>query len=95
MVYEYAKLTIAPGREAEFEAAFAEALAIFEQAHGCEGAELERCVESASYQLVVAWETLEDHTVGFRQSPLFDQWRGLVGEFFAAPPEVLHYAPVR
>ena len=36
------------------------------------------------------WETLENHTVDFRGSEDFTAWRGLVGQYFAAPPEVEH-----
>jgi len=39
----------------------------------------------------IRWETLEDHTVGFREGPLFQEWRGLVGPYFAEPPVALHY----
>jgi len=34
---------------------------------------------------------VEDHTVGFRESELFVQWRALIGPFFANPPEVEHW----
>ncbi|MBC7617999.1 MAG: antibiotic biosynthesis monooxygenase, partial [Candidatus Saccharibacteria bacterium] len=44
--------------------------------------------------LQIFWGTLEDHTVGFRQSALFTEWRGLVGPFFAAPPVVEHFSLV-
>jgi hypothetical protein len=40
---------------------------------------------------MIYWDTLEDHTVGFRGGPLFAQWRAIVGPFFAAPPEVEHF----
>jgi hypothetical protein len=41
--------------------------------------------------LQIFWDTLEDHTVGFRQSPLFVEWRAIVGPFFAVPPVVEHF----
>ncbi|MEX2263436.1 MAG: antibiotic biosynthesis monooxygenase, partial [Bryobacteraceae bacterium] len=51
--------------------------------------ELRRCIETKGrYLLLVRWETLEAHTVGFRESPLFQQWRGVIGGFFDAPPQV-------
>jgi heme-degrading monooxygenase HmoA len=43
------------------------------------------------YVLLLAWDTLEDHTVAFRASPLFHEWRGLVSEFFAQAPSVEHF----
>ena len=43
------------------------------------------------YVLQIFWATLEDHTVGFRQSPAFTEWRAIVGPFFAAAPHVEHF----
>lgn len=91
MIYEYATLSIASGQEEAFEAAFQRAPAIFERGDAI-SIELRRCIETPSrYLLLVGWKTLEDHTVRFRESPLFAEWRGLVSEFFSAPPSVEHY----
>ena len=51
---------------------------------------MESPLKPARYRLFVTWETLENHTVDFRGSENFTEWRGLVGQFFAAPPEVEH-----
>lgn len=92
MILEHAIVSITPGQDAAFESAFANAPAIFERAAGCHGAELRHCVETPGrYLLLVHWETVEHHTVGFRESPLFGEWRALVGPYFAAPPAVEHY----
>jgi hypothetical protein len=40
---------------------------------------------------MIFWDTLENHTVEFRQSPAFQQWRAIVGGYFAAPPAVEHF----
>ncbi len=42
-------------------------------------------------ELQIFWATLEDHTIGFRQSPAFADWRAIVGPFFASPPVVEHF----
>ena len=95
MIYEQAVLSIQPGREAEFEAAFEAAPAVFARAEGFHGMELRRCIEEPSrYVLLVSWETVEAHTVGFRESPLAGEWRGIVGVFFGSPPEVRHYRTI-
>ena len=58
-------------------------------------AAFEEAIESPErYLLMIYWETLEDHTIGFRQSPLFTQWRAIVGPFFAQPPVVEHFTLV-
>jgi heme-degrading monooxygenase HmoA len=91
MITEIAQIEVKPGLEAEFEAAVKKATPIFKRSKGCHGMELRRSVEKPSrYRLFVSWETVEDHTVGFRNSPEFQEWRGLVGHCYASPPEVEH-----
>src|SRR6201994_3548436 len=87
MVTEIAQIEVKPGTEKDFEAAVAKARPLFLRAKGGKGFELHRSVEKPSrYRLMVKWETLENHTVDFRGSDEFTAWRGLVGQYFAAPP---------
>ncbi|MDO9335887.1 MAG: antibiotic biosynthesis monooxygenase family protein [Caulobacter sp.] len=91
MITEIAQIEIKPGSEADFEAAVGKAREAFGSSKGFHGFELHRSIENPQrYRLMVKWETLENHTVDFRGSDQFTQWRGLVGGFFAAPPEVEH-----
>ena len=91
MILEIATIDIQPGQEEAFEAGVRQATPLFLRAKGCHGLTLQRVIEQPSrYLLIVRWGTLEDHTVGFRGSPDFQAWRGLVGPFFAAPPSVVH-----
>jgi heme-degrading monooxygenase HmoA len=91
MITEIAQIDVKPGSEADFEAAVGKARAAFGRSKGFHGFELHRGIEKPQrYRLVVKWETLENHTVDFRGSENFAEWRGLVGSFFAAPPEVEH-----
>lgn len=95
MITEIAAITIDPARARDFEAAVAQAAAQFQSADGCQGMALERVVEDPSrYRLVVRWNSVEHHTVKFRQSPAFLAWRALAGPFFVAPPAVEHSAQV-
>ena len=90
-VTEIAQIEIKPGMEAEFEAGVAKAAPLFKRAKGCGAMRVERSVEKPQrYRLFVQWATLENHTVDFRASPDFQEWRKLVGHCFAAPPEVEH-----
>ena len=93
MILELADIRIQPGQNAAFEAAIASAASsIIAQAKGFQGYKINRGIESPErYVLQIFWDTLEDHTVGFRQSELFTQWRAVVGPFFAAPPVVEHF----
>jgi heme-degrading monooxygenase HmoA len=91
MVVEIAQIEIKPGMEAEFEAGVTKAAPIFKRARGCEGMELHRSVEKPQrYRLLVKWATVENHTVDFRGSDDFQEWRKLVGHCFAAAPDVEH-----
>jgi heme-degrading monooxygenase HmoA len=93
VILEIADIRIHPGQNAAFEAAIQHALAtVASQAQGFKGAKVNRGIESPErYVLQIFWATLEDHTVAFRQGPLFAQWRAIIGPFFAAPPVVEHF----
>jgi len=91
MILEIAQIAVKPGLEKEFEAGVAKAAPIFQRAKGCKGMELQRSIEKPSrYRLFVKWETLENHTVDFRGSADFQEWRKLVAHCFEAAPEVEH-----
>jgi heme-degrading monooxygenase HmoA len=95
MILEIAQLKIRPGQCIAFEAAFETAVLIIASMGGYVGHELQRCVEdNHRYALLVKWQTLEDHTVGFRQSPQYQQWRALLHHFYDPFPTVEHFALV-
>jgi heme-degrading monooxygenase HmoA len=93
MILEIADIRIHTGQNADFEAAIARgAGSVIAQAKGFHGYKVNRSMETPErYMLQIFWATLEDHTVGFRQSPAFTEWRAIVGPFFAAPPHVEHF----
>ena len=96
MILELADIRIAPGQQAAFEEAIQLALTtVAVKAQGVLGYSVNRCLETPErYVLQIQWATLEDHTVSFRQGPLFAQWRAIIGPFFAAPPLVEHFSLV-
>src|SRR6516162_6966598 len=95
MFLEIAQIDVKPGTENDFEAGVNSAKPIFKRAKGCKSMTLQRSVEKPGrYRLFVQWETLENHTVDFRGSPDFAEWRKLVGHCFASPPEVEHVQEV-
>jgi heme-degrading monooxygenase HmoA len=95
MILEIATLQIRPGQTAAFEAAFGKAQLIISSMPGYISHELQHCLEDAhQYVLLVRWQTLEDHTVGFRQSAEYQQWRALLHHFYDPFPTVLHYSTV-
>ena len=92
MILEHADIRIEPAKATEFEAAILRgASTVIAQAKGFKGFKVNRSIESAGrYILMIYWDTLEDHTVGFRQSSAFAEWRTIVGPFFLQPPVVEH-----
>ena len=95
MILESAQLQIRPGQEAGFESAFREAQAIISSMPGYRGHELKRCIERAGqYALLVRWESVEAHEIGFRQSAQYQDWKRLLHHFYDPFPTVLHYEAV-
>jgi heme-degrading monooxygenase HmoA len=91
MILEIAQIDVKPGLEAEFESGVAKAAPIFKRAKGCSAMELQRSIEKPGrYRLFISWATLENHTVDFRESADFQEWRKLVGHCFESPPSVEH-----
>ena len=94
-VLEIAVLTIHPGQGAQFEGAFREAAALIKASPGYLGHELRCCIETPDrYVLLVRWRALEDHTVGFRQSPAYQDWKQRLHRFYPQFPTVEHYLSV-
>ncbi|HJV51486.1 MAG TPA: antibiotic biosynthesis monooxygenase family protein [Noviherbaspirillum sp.] len=93
MILELADIRIQPGKQAEFDAAIQRGVEqVISQAKGFCGYKVNKGVESPErYLLMIFWETLENHTVDFRQSPAFQEWRAIVGPYFATAPSVEHF----
>ncbi len=92
MILELAIIEIQQGKNEGFEAALEQAKKVIAQSKGFQQIEVKKCVEQPNkYVLFIHWDTLEDHTVGFRESELFKEWRALIGPFFLEPPLVQHY----
>ena len=94
MVLEVAILDVQPGEREAFEAAFREAQRLIARQRGYQRHELRHCTEDAQrYLLLVWWDTLEDHTEGFRGSDDYQEWRALLHHFYDPFPTVEHYRP--
>ena len=93
MILETAVFTIHAGQAEQFLEAFARGRKFIEQSKGCHRLELRRGIEEPdTFVLVVWWQTLEDHTVGFRGSDRYQQWRALLHDFYDPFPTVKHFA---
>jgi heme-degrading monooxygenase HmoA len=95
MILEVAIMTIKPDRISEFEAVFPKAAAISASTPGYISHELQRCVESkGKYFYMIRWESIEAHMVNFRESPRRDEFRKILGDFWAAPNVTEHFEAV-
>jgi len=95
MILEAAVLHIKQGQTREFEASFKEASSIIASMKGYIRHELQSCIENDhQYILLVHWETLEDHTVGFRESRPYQEWKALLHHYYDPFPVVQHYEQV-
>lgn len=95
MILEIAQLQVRAGAREAFEAAFRKAAPIIASMKGYLGHELQHCLEiDHRYVLLVRWQTLEDHTIGFRGSPQYQEWRALLHHFYDPFPTVEHFVSV-
>ncbi len=92
MVLEVAILNVKEGLLEEFEQSFTKASLIISSMKGYISHQLKKCIERENqYILLVQWETLEDHEIGFRKSLEYQDWKRLLHHFYEPFPEVLHY----
>lgn len=95
MILEVAMLQVKEGQAQDFESAFQQASSIIASMHGYVKHELHKCIEVPNkYALLVTWQTLEDHTIGFRGSPEYQEWRALLHHFYDPFPIVEHFEQV-
>ena len=95
MILEVAILDVKPDQTPHFEDAFGEAQKIISSMNGYISHQLQRCIENPNrYILLVNWETLEDHTTGFRGSDEYKAWKALLHDFYDPFPVVEHYSSV-
>ncbi|RJF99814.1 antibiotic biosynthesis monooxygenase family protein [Noviherbaspirillum saxi] len=94
MILELADIRIQAGKQTEFDAAIQRGLEqVISKAKGFQGYKVNKGIESPErYILTIFWDTLENHTVDFRESAAFQEWRAIVGPYFAAPPVVEHFS---
>jgi heme-degrading monooxygenase HmoA len=92
MITEIAILKIKPNQKNHFEEKFNIAKEIISKSKGYINHEILKCIElQDQYILIVRWENLEDHTIGFRKSVAYQEWKKLLHDFYDPFPEVLHY----
>ena len=93
MILELADIRIHPGQQVAFDVAIQRGVnEVISNAKGFQGYKVNQGIENPErYVLQIFWETLENHTIDFRESPAFAEWRAIVGSFFAVAPTVEHF----
>lgn len=93
MIVEIADFKVEPAKHKDFGSAIRQAAdSVLSKATGYLGHTVLACIETEGrYVLTVHWETLDDHTIGFRQSAAFAEWRAIIGPYFVEPPHVKHF----
>lgn len=92
MILEIATLDIKEDQITAFESVLAKAKAVISQSKGFVSVEFQNCIETPTkYLALIKWETLEDHTIGFRESQLFLEWRAILSPFFNSAPNAEHF----
>lgn len=95
MILEAVTLNIVEGQSKAFQASFQKALSLISSMKGFISYELHHCLENENrFLLLVNWNTLEDHTIGFRQSNEYQEWKRLLHHFYDPFPQVEHYQKV-
>jgi heme-degrading monooxygenase HmoA len=95
MVLEVAEINVRAGAEAEFIAAYQQAHDILASTPGCQSVRMTQGIETSNrFVLLVQWDSVAAHEENFRQTDRFTSWRGLIGPYFATPPNVEHFADV-
>jgi heme-degrading monooxygenase HmoA len=92
MILEIAEVHVTPGSESAFIAAVTAGQHLFMQTPGYLRHQLQQSIEEPTrFMLLIEWETIESHTVGFRESERFPQWREYISPHFAKAPLVQHF----
>lgn len=95
MILEAAMLQVKPGLTSDFEQSFKEASSLISSIEGYKGHELQKCLEDDhKYLLLVKWEKLEDHTIGFRESSQYQTWKAMLHPYYSPFPVVEHFTSI-
>ncbi|KUJ59310.1 antibiotic biosynthesis monooxygenase [Flavobacteriaceae bacterium CRH] len=95
MILEAVFLFVKPELLHEFENDFAKASQYISSIDGYLGHRLEKCLEIENkYLLLVDWNMLEDHTIGFRTSEAYLEWKKILHHYYEPFPVVEHFKTV-
>jgi heme-degrading monooxygenase HmoA len=92
MVVEVAIIRAQPGQGEAMQQGLSAARDVISQAEGYRASSFQRGVEDPErFILYIEWDSVAHHMEGFRNGPLFPQWRAHFGHLMAGAPDVQHY----
>ena len=95
MILEVAILKVKKGQEKQFELDFKKAGQFIGAVEGYCNHSLKKSIEQNNqYILLVNWEKLENHTIGFRQSSQYLEWKNVLHHYYDPIPIVEHYKTI-
>ena len=95
MVLEVGIISVKPGEEDDFAAAYRTVREVLAGTPGCRSVRMTHGIESPSrFVLLVEWDSVEAHEQNFRATDRFATWRAAIGPHFAEPPHVEHFVDV-
>jgi|TARA_B110000259_G_scaffold11504_1_gene12483 heme-degrading monooxygenase HmoA len=95
MILEVVILNVKSGKEKQFEIDFETAGQFIISIKGYIKHSLRKCLEQNNkYILLVEWENLEDHTIRFRQSEQYLEWKKILHHYYDPFPTVEHYETI-
>lgn len=95
MITEIAVLFVKENEIEQFESDFKEAGKYISAIPGYIKHSLQKCLEiPTKYVLLVEWEKLENHTIDFRQSGEYLEWKRLLHHHYDPFPIVEHFSEI-
>ncbi len=95
MILEVAILNVIQGKEKQFEKDFETVGQYICSINGYIRHSLRKCIEQENkYILLVDWEKLDDHIIGFRQSEQYLEWKKMLHKYYDPFPIVEHFVTI-
>ena len=92
MIVELAIIRAQTGKADAMRQGLQAARAVISQAEGYRGSVFHQGIEDPQrFVLRVEWDSVEAHMKGFREGPLFPQWRSHFGQLIDGTPDVSHF----
>jgi len=92
MIVELAIIRAKTGQENAMREGLQAARAVISQAEGYRGSAFHQGIEDPQrFVLRIEWDSVDAHVKGFRDGPLFPQWRGHFGQYIDGAPDVSHF----